>query len=507
MSIPLPNSTLYPQPLNLSLNNPPPSPPSSTFLPPSHYTVMSSQSIFSDNDDTNDGQEKMDQASDWRTAGPGGRGGRSRLREENETAAKRVKVSKLDDPAPRGLQREQARHFDRRHVGSGGDANPDALPVNQEQVQCKNEGPNEPILITRSIVILQPTDKDKGFRTSDPFKLKREVLAICNATTVRFLRFGGIAITVESEEEASKLKAVTLIGGIPVKAAAPRSERFCRGVINNVVPGLLCDNIKAELEAENAGIKVVGVKRLGKETSNTYCIEFEGKSLPSQVYIGFWRHKVRVYYEAVVQCYKCQKWNHISSACRGPERCLHCSGAHRHTQCPAARRALAPKCCNCGGQHPSFSSQCPAKRVQMQIYKLKTVENISYPAARARIVSKNKSFADILSGRGSGSARPPPPPIPRAQPAIQPLRRPPPPPSVVDVSSQQASGSTQSAAPVATITPLMLKSFIKLVSDLTNCCSENPESLMDDVKMAAQRMGVAISHEEVAQIIYPENGE
>lgn len=60
------------------------------------------------------------------------------------------------------------------------------------------------------------------------------------------------------------------------------------------------------------------------------------------------------------QCFKCQRWGHVSSSCPSTtDVCRVCAGAHRSKDCD--RGSLDPLCANCGSQdHGASSRQCAA---------------------------------------------------------------------------------------------------------------------------------------------------
>lgn len=56
-----------------------------------------------------------------------------------------------------------------------------------------------------------------------------------------------------------------------------------------------------------------------------------------------------------IRCFHCQRFGHVAKACVTKQRCQRCAGEHLHHQC----NAIAPKCANCDGPHPSNHPNCP----------------------------------------------------------------------------------------------------------------------------------------------------
>jgi hypothetical protein len=64
----------------------------------------------------------------------------------------------------------------------------------------------------------------------------------------------------------------------------------------------------------------------------------------------------------ITQCFKCQKYGHISSICPNMEKCGHCGGNHTTETCAGVSPAPRKRCAACqGGEHTSWSPECPAR--------------------------------------------------------------------------------------------------------------------------------------------------
>jgi hypothetical protein len=64
----------------------------------------------------------------------------------------------------------------------------------------------------------------------------------------------------------------------------------------------------------------------------------------------------------ITQCFKCQKYGHISSVCSNTETCGHCGGSHNTETCAGISPAPRKRCAAChGGEHVSWSQECPMR--------------------------------------------------------------------------------------------------------------------------------------------------
>ena len=107
------------------------------------------------------------------------------------------------------------------------------------------------------------------------------------------------------------------------------------------------------------------VVRRGGRTEETRNVEvhFEGTVLPQEVTLPWQgRYRVRAFVAAPTRCYRCQRFGHVARACRGrSEVCAVCAGPHDSKECFKRRQDAsppAPRCHNCGGNHPAWSTHC-----------------------------------------------------------------------------------------------------------------------------------------------------
>ena len=61
----------------------------------------------------------------------------------------------------------------------------------------------------------------------------------------------------------------------------------------------------------------------------------------------------------IIQCYKCQRYNHSERSCHANPRCVKCAGPHVTRQCTKALTTKDLKCVNCMGNHTANYRGCP----------------------------------------------------------------------------------------------------------------------------------------------------
>jgi phage gp45-like len=78
----------------------------------------------------------------------------------------------------------------------------------------------------------------------------------------------------------------------------------------------------------------------------------------------------------VTQCFRCQKYGHVSKACKGRAACAYCAGGHDSRQC-TEKDGTVRMCTLCKGNHAAWSATCRIK--QREIARTQDVKRYSPP--------------------------------------------------------------------------------------------------------------------------------
>ncbi|XP_067121863.1 uncharacterized protein [Centruroides vittatus] len=192
---------------------------------------------------------------------------------------------------------------------------------------------------------------------------------------------------------------MTSLGDITVTITPHASLNSSRGVISEV--DLMSeDESDIQIGLSDQGVTAVrriSIRRDGKLIPTKHLILTFGKpTLPSFVTAGYLRCPVRPYVPNPLRCFKCQRFGHSQTSCRGKSVCAQCgSEGHQSAEC-----TNTPCCVNCKDAHPAYSRKCPAWQREKEIQRVKTVSNIPYLEARRMVTSsaplKQKTFAAVL---------------------------------------------------------------------------------------------------------------
>ncbi|GFT03140.1 putative RNA-directed DNA polymerase from transposon BS [Trichonephila clavipes] len=222
-----------------------------------------------------------------------------------------------------------------------------------------------------------------------PFAIHKALIGIGGEPkTVKRLRSGDILIETHTAlQTKSFLLAHTFLDS-PVTICPHKSLNTSRGVISE---SDLLSTPESEILEGFSDQGVIQVRRITIKKDATIIptkhliLTFNRPKLPHAIKAGYLNCKIRPYVPNPLRCFKCQRFGHSQTSCRGQLTCSRCASVgHSSTDC-----TLEPKCINCAQSHPSDSKICPKWNLEKQIQEIKANKNISYPDARKLIVPQS----------------------------------------------------------------------------------------------------------------------
>lgn len=222
---------------------------------------------------------------------------------------------------------------------------------------------------------------------------------------------GKIMAELKTHQAANNLVSSELLDRNNLHAFIPTYRTLRTGTVRDIPSGINEDELLKAIEAP--GFNVLEVRRFNRRIreegnikyipSSTICVKFAGQLLPKHIFIFKTRHEVFPFVPKTKVCFKCYRVGHISSSCRGSERCLRC-GQSKHSEdkaCPAEDNP--PQCINCQGNHLATSSNCPIVIRNGAIASLAATHNISIFEARKMINQEHYGISDFRSPDNSSS--------------------------------------------------------------------------------------------------------
>lgn len=127
---------------------------------------------------------------------------------------------------------------------------------------------------------------------------------------------------------------------------------------------------------------IIGISEFNKRKEDynmikAVCIDANtvNRLLNTGIKIEYCNYKAEKYIKQIrpVQCYKCQKFGHISNKCLETEStCVRCGDKHKLSECKA--EANLQKCSNCHGNHTSSFAGCSVYQKHLK-EKLEKIQN------------------------------------------------------------------------------------------------------------------------------------
>ncbi|KAG1663709.1 hypothetical protein GQR58_020229 [Nymphon striatum] len=253
----------------------------------------------------------------------------------------------------------------------------------------------------RFLVIHQTkADTNKSLSNLSPFAVNKIIISLGGEPkSVKKLFSGDILVETQSKIHTCKLLKIKSFFDIPVTVSPHNSLNYSKGVIRSRD---LKDCSEEELLTELADQGVTAVKKIiisknnKKITTGTIIFTFNTPEPPKSIKAAYLNIKVERYIPNPLRCFKCQKFGHHQTSCKGEAACGKCGGAnHSDDGCENAS-----SCLNCKGNHPSFSRECPNFLLEKQVVSYKYNFNTTFPEARKIVLSRTstKSYAHVTAG-------------------------------------------------------------------------------------------------------------
>lgn len=144
-------------------------------------------------------------------------------------------------------------------------------------------------------------------------------------------------------------------------------KRSFKVVLKGMPPNADPEEIKQELTEQGYPIVKITqlVNRMSRQLLGTFIIELERNDTNEEIYkldkclflsVVFEKYEPK---KKVIQCFKCNRFNHTARNCLMSPRCLKCAGEHETRSCQLPR-SNTPKCINCNEVgHTAAYTQCP----------------------------------------------------------------------------------------------------------------------------------------------------
>lgn len=226
-----------------------------------------------------------------------------------------------------------------------------------EASQEKDDSTNTKVVKPPPIVLYQFIDKHYSTITN----LKQQLSG--NLTIKN--KGNRLILHTENRTDYDILKTHIQLAKLDFHTYTPNEEKDYKFVLKKLPPNITPEDIKCDLAS--IGYEPKEVKQMTKKVDHkeiplpVYVITYGNKIKVSEIY------KIKVVCYCVVQwekykgnrliqCYKCQAFEHVAKNCFKSPKCTICSGPHLRTECNNKENV---KCSNCHNDHPANDKSCP----------------------------------------------------------------------------------------------------------------------------------------------------
>ncbi|GBM68549.1 hypothetical protein AVEN_155846-1 [Araneus ventricosus] len=221
---------------------------------------------------------------------------------------------------------------------------------------------------------------NETFHNVSPFLVEKGITSsVGEVKSTKKLRSGDLLVEVESPKQITKLNSLSTI---PVTVNPHATLNSSKGVIScGELLHESVEKITEELSSQGVThVRRITIRRDGQLLNTKHLIlTFDSAKLPEHIKTGYMRLSVRPYIPNPLRCFKCQRFGHSKTSCRGTLTCARCAEVgHESNDCTRTE-----KCVNCKGE-----KNCFAWKQEKEIITTKIKKQISYQEARKLVKSQ-----------------------------------------------------------------------------------------------------------------------
>ncbi|GBM48556.1 hypothetical protein AVEN_184575-1 [Araneus ventricosus] len=208
------------------------------------------------------------------------------------------------------------------------------------------------------------------------------------------MKSGDLLVESSSLRQSEQLLSIKKFD-IPITVSAHASLNYTRGVMSTDEFLIVSDS---ELEAQKViAARRITLKRDGQIIPTRHVIlTFDTPVLPKKITAGYISCDIRPCIPNPVRCFKCQRFGHTKTACRGSSAlCPRCSEpGHEETICQNPEKFLIVR------EIMLHTQTCPKWKLEKEIQSVKVTRNISIQESRKiahdRTPKTNHSYSAAL---------------------------------------------------------------------------------------------------------------
>lgn len=171
-----------------------------------------------------------------------------------------------------------------------------------------------------------------------PFPIAKAIKQCIDSDyNARKMSSSDLLIEVHNEMQSNNIRKLNKIGDHEVCVTPHRSLNYAKGVISDNELIKCTDEEITEALADQGVLSArnIIIRRDGKEIRTKHVVlTFDNTTLPYSVHAAYLHLRVRPYVPNPRRCFRCQRYGHGSTACRGKPTCVKCGlSEHNDEEC------------------------------------------------------------------------------------------------------------------------------------------------------------------------------
>ncbi|GBL91503.1 hypothetical protein AVEN_13703-1, partial [Araneus ventricosus] len=180
--------------------------------------------------------------------------------------------------------------------------------------------------------------------TVSPFLVEKAIIAtVGEVKTTKKLRSGYLLVEVHSRKQSQQIVKLKTFSNIPITVSPHAFLNSSKGVITcGELLNVPTEEILKELQGQGVShVRRISIRRDGQLLNTKHLIlTFDSAKLPENIKAGYMRLSVRTYIPNPLRCFKCQRFGHSKTSCRGTLTCARCAEVGMKVQIAPAQRSV-----------------------------------------------------------------------------------------------------------------------------------------------------------------------
>ncbi|GBN81757.1 hypothetical protein AVEN_191949-1 [Araneus ventricosus] len=197
-------------------------------------------------------------------------------------------------------------------------------------------------------LIKRSSTSNENFHTVSPFLVEKAIIAtVGEVKSTKKLRSGDLLVEVHSRKQSQQIVKLKTFSNIPITVSPHASLNSSKGVITcGELLNVPTEEILKELQGQGVShVRRISIWRDGQLLNTKHLIfTFDSAKLPENIKAGYMRLSVRTYIPNPLRCFKCQRFGHSKTSCRGTLTCARCAEVgHESTDCTRTEKQKKKK--------------------------------------------------------------------------------------------------------------------------------------------------------------------